>query len=122
MPKSILGVIGGSGIYDLPGLENVREETIASPWGADVIVNMSVWRDAESLHAYAFQSGHVEVMKRRREWFQRMVEAYLVLWWIPAGHRPDVAEAARRLDHLRRNGPTPEAFTFREALAVARAD
>jgi 5'-methylthioadenosine phosphorylase len=33
MPKSILGVIGGSGIYDLPGLENVREETIASPWG-----------------------------------------------------------------------------------------
>jgi 5'-methylthioadenosine phosphorylase len=33
MSKSILGVIGGSGIYDLPGLENVREETIASPWG-----------------------------------------------------------------------------------------
>ncbi|MGZ3412195.1 MAG: S-methyl-5'-thioadenosine phosphorylase, partial [Xanthobacteraceae bacterium] len=28
-----LGIIGGSGIYDLPGLENVREETIASPWG-----------------------------------------------------------------------------------------
>ncbi|MGZ5804899.1 MAG: S-methyl-5'-thioadenosine phosphorylase [Xanthobacteraceae bacterium] len=33
MTKSILGIIGGSGIYDLPGLENVREETIASPWG-----------------------------------------------------------------------------------------
>jgi 5'-methylthioadenosine phosphorylase len=31
--KSILGIIGGSGIYDLPGLENVREEAIASPWG-----------------------------------------------------------------------------------------
>lgn len=31
--KSVLGVIGGSGIYDLPGLENVREEMIASPWG-----------------------------------------------------------------------------------------
>jgi 5'-methylthioadenosine phosphorylase len=29
----VLGVIGGSGIYDLPGLENVREERIASPWG-----------------------------------------------------------------------------------------
>jgi hypothetical protein len=58
-------------------------------------------------------------MKRRREWFQRMVEAYLVLWWIPTGHRPDVAEAARRLDHLRRNGPTPEAFTFREALRAS---
>jgi len=31
--KSVLGIIGGSGIYDLPGLENVREERIASPWG-----------------------------------------------------------------------------------------
>src|SRR5476649_1721559 len=33
MTKSVLGIIGGSGIYDLPGLENVREQRIASPWG-----------------------------------------------------------------------------------------
>ncbi|MDB5516501.1 MAG: 5-methylthioadenosine phosphorylase [Tardiphaga sp.] len=33
MTTAVLGVIGGSGIYDLPGLENVREEMIASPWG-----------------------------------------------------------------------------------------
>src|SRR3989475_5120795 len=33
MTKSVLGIIGGSGVYDLPGLENVREERIASPWG-----------------------------------------------------------------------------------------
>jgi 5'-methylthioadenosine phosphorylase len=33
MTKAVLGIIGGSGIYDLPGLENAREETIASPWG-----------------------------------------------------------------------------------------
>jgi len=33
MTKAVLGIIGGSGIYDLPALENVREETIASPWG-----------------------------------------------------------------------------------------
>jgi 5'-methylthioadenosine phosphorylase len=33
MTKSVLGIIGGSGIYDLPGLENVREERIVSPWG-----------------------------------------------------------------------------------------
>ena len=31
--KSVLGVIGGSGIYDLPGLCNVREQRIKSPWG-----------------------------------------------------------------------------------------
>ena len=33
MSKAVLGVIGGSGVYDLPGLEDVREERIASPWG-----------------------------------------------------------------------------------------
>ncbi|WP_050426104.1 S-methyl-5'-thioadenosine phosphorylase [Bradyrhizobium tropiciagri] len=33
MTKSVLGIIGGSGIYDLPGLENVREEAVVSPWG-----------------------------------------------------------------------------------------
>jgi 5'-methylthioadenosine phosphorylase len=33
MAKAVLGIIGGSGIYDLPGLENACEEAIASPWG-----------------------------------------------------------------------------------------
>jgi 5'-methylthioadenosine phosphorylase len=33
MTKSVLGIVGGSGVYDLPGLENVREEHIKSPWG-----------------------------------------------------------------------------------------
>lgn len=33
MTRSVLGIIGGSGIYDLPGLANVREERIRSPWG-----------------------------------------------------------------------------------------
>src|SRR5215208_1359132 len=33
MTRAVLGIMGGSGIYDLPGLEDVREETIESPWG-----------------------------------------------------------------------------------------
>ncbi|MGA7457843.1 MAG: S-methyl-5'-thioadenosine phosphorylase, partial [Methyloceanibacter sp.] len=33
MTKAVLGIIGGSGIYDLPGLQNVREKRIESPWG-----------------------------------------------------------------------------------------
>jgi 5'-methylthioadenosine phosphorylase len=33
MTKTILGIIGGSGIYDLPGLERAREESVESPWG-----------------------------------------------------------------------------------------
>ena len=33
MADAVLGIIGGSGIYDLPGLENARDEAVASPWG-----------------------------------------------------------------------------------------
>ena len=33
MTRCVLGIIGGSGIYDLPGLANVREEKVATPWG-----------------------------------------------------------------------------------------
>ncbi len=33
MTASVLGIIGGSGVYDLPGLANVVERRIESPWG-----------------------------------------------------------------------------------------
>jgi Domain of unknown function (DUF3291) len=82
----------------------------------NMLVNMSVWRDVESLNLYVYSSAHVEVMRRRREWFERMNEAFLVLWWVPKGHRPSVAEAIAKLEILRREGPTTQAFTFRKAF------
>jgi hypothetical protein len=90
-----------------------NDATELRPLGDDVIVNMSVWRDAESLKAYAYRSAHVEIMRRRKEWFDRMVEAYLAMWWIPKGHIPTVEEAVRRLEVIRTKGPTADAFNFR---------
>lgn len=83
----------------------------------NVLINMSVWRDVESLNRYVYSSAHVEIMRRRREWFERMQDAFLVLWWVPKGHRPSVAEAIARLELLRANGPAAQAFTFRHAFA-----
>ena len=80
---------------------------------AGVIVNMSVWRDVEHLGAFVYGEMHRQIMRRRREWFQRMSEAYLACWWVPAGHRPSTAEAEDRVRHLRAHGPTPYAFTLR---------
>ena len=34
MTRSIVGIIGGSGVYDLPGLKNMRRERVTTPWGA----------------------------------------------------------------------------------------
>jgi hypothetical protein len=78
-----------------------------------LIVNMSVWRDLESLKEFMYTGRHREVLTRRREWFERVAEAMVTLWWVPVGHRPTVAEAEARLLHLRTQGPSPYAFTFR---------
>ena len=79
-----------------------------------VIVNFTLWESAEALFEFTYRSGHAEVYRRRREWFEAPTEAYLVLWWVPAGHIPAVEEADERLDYLRAHGPTPHAFTFKQ--------
>src|SRR5688500_14086979 len=79
-----------------------------------IIINFSVWRDAESLFQFAFYSGHADYYRRRNEWFTHEDEPYAVLWWVPAGHAPAVEEAEAKLAELKRNGPTHEAFTFKK--------
>ena len=81
-----------------------------------VIVNMSVWASADALWAYVYDGRHLEVMRRRREWFRRRATASMVLWWVPDGHRPTVDEGLTRLSMLERRGPGPEAFTFKRAF------
>jgi hypothetical protein len=82
----------------------------------NLLVNMSVWHDLESLSAFVYRSAHAEILRRRGEWFERMSAGYLVLWWVPAGHRPTIEEAIAKLERLRTQGPTAEAFTFRRAF------
>lgn len=82
-----------------------------------MIVNMSVWESVEALAEFTYSGDHREVLRGRRQWFERMGEAYVVLWWIPAGTTPTVDEAKHRLEMLRRNGPTAAAFTLRSPFA-----
>jgi hypothetical protein len=79
-----------------------------------LLLNMSTWTSLEALADYVYKSAHAGVMRERRRWFAPMRETHSVLWWVPAGHRPTVAEAEERLTHLRAHGPTPFAFTFKE--------
>lgn len=81
-----------------------------------MLVNMSVWRDMESLRDYVYRTNHHDMVKRREEWADAMESTYLVLWWIDADHRPTIAEGDERLKLLEANGPTPEAFTFGRAF------
>lgn len=85
------------------------------PENENMAVNLSVWTDVDSLRRFVFQSAHVDIMRRRSEWFLKMDEPFLVLWWVPTGHIPTIQEAKEKLELLRRRGPAAEAFTFREA-------
>ena len=80
---------------------------------AGVIVNLSVWVSAEALAAFVYSDAHRAVLARRRQWFERMAEAYTALWWIPRGTVPGTADAEDRVRRLRVQGPTAEAFTLR---------
>jgi hypothetical protein len=106
-------------VWRLKGEGN--DATSLRPLGDNIIINMSVWRDVDALRNYVYKSAHTEILKRKREWFTRMAEAPFALWWVPEGHEPTVAEAVERLTHLRKHGPTAEAFTFGEAFAAPDA-
>lgn len=79
-----------------------------------ILFNLTVWESVEALEAYVYKSDHVNAVKRRMEWFEKPEQTPFALWWIPAGHIPDEVEAKVRLEKLWRDGPGPEAFTFRQ--------
>jgi hypothetical protein len=82
-----------------------------------VIVNLTVWESADALFAFTYRSDHRAVFARRFEWFERWEGPSVVLWWQPAGTIPTIDDAFRRLRLLADQGPTPEAFTFKQRFA-----
>ncbi|MFJ5228982.1 DUF3291 domain-containing protein [Kitasatospora sp. NPDC088391] len=96
--------------------ENGADATGFRPDDTDdrLMVNCSVWESVDALWDYAYRSDHLRLLARRREWFERPDGPHQALWWVPAGHRPDVAEAMDRIALIRTNGSGPDAFTFRD--------
>jgi len=78
-----------------------------------ILMNMSVWETIEALRHYVYKTVHAELLRQRHEWFEKFVGSYTALWWVPAGHRPGIDEATKRLAHLEKHGPTQYAFTFK---------
>ena len=90
--------------------------TSISFFGPDILNNLSVWKDAQSLHDYVYRTAHAQIMSRRKEWFERFEDSYSVLWWIAAGAIPTLEEGNERLEMLKVQGPTAEAFTFKQVF------
>jgi hypothetical protein len=78
-----------------------------------LIVNVSVWKTYEALHQFVYRSRHGGLVRRRTEWFLPTPQPSTALWWIPDDDRPSLDESRARLALLRREGPSPRAFSLR---------
>ena len=90
-----------------PGTGNTESSIGGDP---QFVANLTVWQDAASLENFVWNTVHKQFYDRRHEWFQSLTDKHLVMWWIPAGHRPSLAEALERLDHLRAHADSDLAF------------
>jgi Domain of unknown function (DUF3291) len=98
------------------------DATALRPYEDDrIIVNLSVWASIDDLFAFVYKSQHQEVKRLRRQWFERMDDHFIALWWVPSGHIPSVEEAKERLEYLRQHGETQQSFTFKKPFPAPRA-
>ncbi len=84
------------------------------------IVNLSVWETPGHLEHFVWNTAHKRVYDRKAEWFTRRETPHFVMWWVPAGHRPNPAEALGRLDDLTANGPSERAFGWESLPHITR--
>ncbi|MCB4809089.1 DUF3291 domain-containing protein [Tamlana sp. 62-3] len=100
-------------------LQDEDKDEVAQVFQDDsVIVNISVWENLEALFKYTYKSGHVEIFKRKKEWFSKIKIDHMAFWYIPKGHIPSLKEAKHKLDYLNQNGCSPYAFTFKDKFSA----
>ena len=83
-----------------------------------ILPNLTLWENEAALERFVWQTLHGRFYRRREEWFVP-IKTPLVLWWVPAGHRPSMDEGVERLEMLKERGPSEEAFGW-ESLSQAK--
>ena len=78
-----------------------------------LLINISVWEEVAPLKSFVYGAMHLEIMKRKKEWFHHFKGFYYALWWIKAGEYPSAVEASKQLAYLQDKGPSEKVFTFK---------
>lgn len=79
------------------------------------ILTMGGWTSLKAMHGFTYRHPiHIQAMKELRHWVDRTEGPTMVMWWAPAGKRVSLEDGWSRLQMLRANGPSPEAFTLQE--------
>ncbi|MGR3362350.1 MAG: DUF3291 domain-containing protein [Paracoccus sp. (in: a-proteobacteria)] len=93
-----------------PGTGNTENSIGDDPQS---VANLTVWESVETLEHFVWNTVHRQFYERRQEWFEVLGRMHFVMWWVPEGHRPTLDEALERLEMLRRDGASEDAFDWR---------
>jgi Domain of unknown function (DUF3291) len=78
----------------------------------NLAISLSVWANRDVLWFFVEKTGHGAFLRRRREWFSSWDRPNNVIWpWTEPGG-PTVADGWARLNRLKREGPSTEAYDF----------
>ncbi|NND52555.1 MAG: DUF3291 domain-containing protein [Flavobacteriaceae bacterium] len=105
-------------VWRLQGEEN-NATAIQAFEDDTLIINMSVWTDMNALFNFTYKSNHIEVFKRKKEWFSKLTDLHMAFWFVEEGHVPTPSEAKERLKYINEHGETPYAFTFKNRFSEA---
>jgi len=83
-----------------------------------LLINMSVWTNLEALFNYTYNSGHIEVFRRKKEWFSKVKMMHMAFWYVPIGYEPTFKDVKLRLDYINTHGDTPFAFSFKKKFSL----
>jgi Domain of unknown function (DUF3291) len=75
-----------------------------------MLTNMSVWESVDAFETFVWRTVHLQIYRRRSDWFDGLDGPHFALWWVPEGHRPSAREGRERLEHLAAHGPSDRAF------------
>ena len=90
-----------------PGTGNTENAIGDDP---QYVANLTVWESVETLEAFVWNTVHRQFYERRAEWFEVLGEMHFVMWWVEDGHRPTLEEGLERLEMLKANGNSADAF------------
>ncbi|WP_425085018.1 DUF3291 domain-containing protein [Ruegeria profundi] len=100
-----------------PGTGNTENAIGDDP---QFVANLTVWEDVASLETFVWGTIHKQFYDRRQDWFELLGDQHFVMWWVPAGHQPDLDEAMARLERLRQEGPSEHAFGWADLKQASK--
>ena len=89
--------------------------------GPHTASTLSIWEDPATLYRFVTKTLHARIMKGAPDWFVPGASGHLVCWWVPQGHRPDVAEGMAKWHILQAQGESENIFGTNRLKALAAA-